>query len=104
MAEALTKLADALFFAKNDKSSIDLVHNLRSDADSIRPGLEKLYLILKCGVEPDGDAKLGIQSWNESQIQEVCSLASAIAFASRSLPGTWNFRFRSLSFSLKNWS
>ncbi|PON82110.1 E3 ubiquitin ligase, UBR [Trema orientale] len=91
MAEALAKLADALFFAKNDNkslsSSIDLFQNLRSHDDSIRPGLEKLYLILKCGVDasPAGDAKLGLQSWNESQIQEVCSLASAIAFASRSL-------------------
>ncbi|KAM6549341.1 hypothetical protein CsatB_021017 [Cannabis sativa] len=88
MAEALIKLVVSLSFGKNDKSfsSIDLLHKLRSEDDSIRPGLEKLFLILKCGVDPAGDeAKLGFQSWNESQIQEVCALASAIAFASRSL-------------------
>lgn len=101
MAEALIKLVDSFSFGKNDKSlsSIDLVRNLRSDDDSIRPGLEKFYLVLKCGVDPAGDvAKLGLQSWNESQIQEVCALASAIAFASRSLSGT----FPRFVFSIKN--
>ncbi|KAL5582074.1 hypothetical protein UlMin_014516 [Ulmus minor] len=86
MAESLTKLADVLFSNQCDKSlsSIDLVQNLRSD-DSIRPGLEKLYLILKCGVQEVGDGKLGLHSWTDLQIQAVSSLASAIALASRSL-------------------
>lgn len=90
MAESLTKLAEAIFSDKNDSrplSSSDLLHRLRSD-NSIRPGLEKLYLILKHGVEAVEDGKLRLQSWNDSQIQAVCSLASAIAAASRSLSGT----------------
>lgn len=90
MAEKpLAKLADFLFSGKNLKplSPSDLVQSLRSD-DSIGPGLQQLYLILKRGLEATGDAKLGFQSWNDSQIQAVCSLASAIASASRSLSGT----------------
>lgn len=91
MAESLTKLVEVLFSDKSDSKSLsssDLLHRLRSSDDSIRPGLEKLFLILKHGVEPVEDGKLGLQSWNDSQIQAVCSLASAIASASRSLSGT----------------
>lgn len=90
MAESLTKLAEAMFSDKNDGrplSSGDLLQRLRSD-DSIRPGLEKLYSILEHGVGAAEDGKLRLQSWNDSQIQAVCSLASAIASASRSLSGT----------------
>ena len=90
MADSLTKLAEALSLDRADNTkSVDLVQNLRSD-DSVRPGLETLYLILDRGVAAAGDAagKLGLQSWSDSQIQDLCSLASVITHASRSLSGT----------------
>ncbi|VVA29716.1 PREDICTED: auxin transport BIG [Prunus dulcis] len=42
-------------------------------------------LIPKRCVEVVGDGKLGLQSWADSQIQAVYSIAYAIASASRSL-------------------
>ncbi|KAG6720767.1 hypothetical protein I3842_03G077400 [Carya illinoinensis] len=77
-------LADALFSGSKPLSPTDLLHKLRSE-DSIRPALEKFYLLLKCGVEAGTDARLRLQSWNQSQIQALCAIASAIASASRSL-------------------
>ncbi|KAF3945345.1 hypothetical protein CMV_028261 [Castanea mollissima] len=79
-------LAEALFSGSKPLSPTDLLRKLRSE-DSIRPALQNFYLILKRGVEasPDDGARLGLQSWNDSQIQAVASIASALASASRSL-------------------
>ncbi|XP_008230303.1 PREDICTED: auxin transport protein BIG [Prunus mume] len=85
MAEAFAKLAESLYSENKPISSADLLQRLRSSPDSIRPGLENLFLILKRGVEAAGDGKLGFQSWADSQIQAVYSIAYAIASASRSL-------------------
>lgn len=83
MAE-IAVLVEALF---GDKASADLPRRLRSDS-SLKLGLEKLYLILKHGVESTGDGKLGLESWDQSQIQAVYSIAKAIASAANSLSGT----------------
>ncbi|KAJ7974260.1 Auxin transport protein BIG [Quillaja saponaria] len=84
MAENLEKLANALFVDNKPILSGDLLQKLRSD-DSIRLGLEQFYLILKHGVKTVGDGKLQLESWNDLQIQAVCSIAYGIAFVSRSL-------------------
>jgi hypothetical protein len=92
-----TNLADALFVGSKPLSPADLLQKLRSE-DSIRPALEKFYLILKRGVE---DARSGIQLWNESQIQAACAIASAIASASRSLSRKFIFfHFSTIGFAL----
>lgn len=92
-----TNLADALFVGSKPLSPADLLQKLRSE-DSIRPALEKFYLILKCGVEA---ARSGLQSWNESQIQAACAIASAIASASRSLSRKFRFcHFSTIGFAL----
>jgi hypothetical protein len=83
-------LAEALFDGSKPLSPSDLLRKLRSDP-SIRPALENFYLILKRGVEASPDARLGLQSWNDSQIQAVCLIASALASASRSLSGKFRF-------------
>ena len=36
---------------------------------------------------PDDGVRLGLQSWNDSQIQVVASIASALASTSQSLSG-----------------
>lgn len=90
MAEALAKLSESIYLDNNPITSSDLLQRLRSDSDSdsIRPGLQNLLLILKRGVEAAEDGKLGLQSWTDSQIQAVYSLAYAVVSASRSLSGT----------------
>lgn len=90
MAEALAKLSESIYLDNNPITSSDLLQRLRSDSDSdsIRPGLQNLLLILKRGVEAAADGKLGLQSWTDSQIQAVYSLAYAVVSASRSLSGT----------------
>ncbi|KAI9082875.1 hypothetical protein K1719_035205 [Acacia pycnantha] len=84
MDENLKKLAEALFVDSKPLSSDDLVQKLRSD-DAIRLGLKSFYSILKRGVEVIGDGRLGLQMWNDSQIQAISLYAYAIASASRSL-------------------
>ena len=96
-------LAEALFAGSKPLSPADLLRKLRSE-DSIRPALQNFYLILKRGVEasPEDGARLGLQSWNDSQIQAVASIASALASASRSLSGEISlylpFRFLTIRF------
>ncbi|GFS30527.1 hypothetical protein Acr_00g0012440 [Actinidia rufa] len=80
MAE-LARLVEAVF---DDKASGDLSQRLRSDS-SLKLGLEKFYSILRLGVEASGDGKLGFECWEKSQVQTACSLAYAIAYATRSL-------------------
>lgn len=80
MAE-IAVLVEALF---GGKASADLPRRLRSDS-SLKLGMEKLYLILKHGVESTGDGKLGLESWDQSQIQAVYSIAKSIASAANSL-------------------
>uniref|UniRef100_A0A7N2MUC8 Homoserine dehydrogenase catalytic domain-containing protein n=1 Tax=Quercus lobata TaxID=97700 RepID=A0A7N2MUC8_QUELO len=79
-------LAEVLFAGSKPLSPADLLRKLRFE-DSIRPAFQNFYLILKCGVEasPEDGARLGLQSCKDSQIQAVASIASALAFASRSL-------------------
>ncbi|KAI4346740.1 hypothetical protein L6164_007612 [Bauhinia variegata] len=84
MAENLNRLSEALFVDSKPLSSHDLVQKLRSD-DAFRLGLNSFHSILKRGVEVDGDGRLGLESWEDSQIQAICSIAYAIVFASRSL-------------------
>ena len=86
MAEQLLKLVEAV------SSHSDLSHRLRSD--SVKLGLERFYSIIKYGVEAiddddddNGDKKLGLQCWTQSQIHSVFSIAIAIASATRSLSG-----------------
>ena len=83
MAE-LARLVEAVF---DDKASGDLSQRLRSDS-SLKLGLEKFYSILRLGVGAFGDGKLGFERWEKSQVQAACSLAYAIAYATRSLSGT----------------
>ncbi|XP_057491487.1 auxin transport protein BIG-like isoform X2 [Actinidia eriantha] len=80
MAE-LARLVEAVF---DDKASGDLSQRLRSDS-SLKIGLEKFYSILRLGVGAFGDGKLGFECWEKSQVQTACSLAYAIAYATRSL-------------------
>ncbi|XP_050383808.1 auxin transport protein BIG [Argentina anserina] len=86
MAEALAKLADSLYSPDSKPiAATDLLLRLRSDPDSISPGLHCLLLILKRAVQPAADGKLGLQSWTDSQIQALYSLAYAVVSSSRSL-------------------
>ncbi|KAB2613738.1 auxin transport protein BIG-like [Pyrus ussuriensis x Pyrus communis] len=85
MAETFARLSESVYSDGKPISSTDLLQRLRSSSDSIRPGLENLLPILKRGVEADGDGKLGLQLWTDSQIQAVYSIAYAVASASRSL-------------------
>ncbi|GAB4828001.1 hypothetical protein Ancab_040036 [Ancistrocladus abbreviatus] len=83
MAE-LAKLIEAIVSEDKQPSPGDLPRRLRSD--SVKLGLEQLYSIVKIGVEAVGDGdKLGFQCWNQSQIQSICSIALALASATRSL-------------------
>lgn len=83
MADDIAKLIIVLF---GEDASIDLPHRLYNDS-SLKPGWEKLYVILKQGVQPIGDGKLGLQGWDQSQMQAVASVAYAIALSTRSLCG-----------------
>lgn len=82
MAE-LAKLVEVLL---EDKASDDFSNRLRST--EVKAGLEKFYVILNHGVDATGDGKPGFESWNNSQIQAVASIASAVASATRSLSRT----------------
>ncbi|XP_017240355.1 auxin transport protein BIG isoform X1 [Daucus carota subsp. sativus] len=73
MAE-IAVLVEAVFA---DKSPADLHRRLRSDS-SLKLGFEKLYLILKDGVQVDSNGKLGFELWDLSQIQAVASIGYAI--------------------------
>ncbi|KAM0032121.1 hypothetical protein Hdeb2414_s0016g00471591 [Helianthus debilis subsp. tardiflorus] len=80
MADEIDKLIGVLFDDKpTSSSSIDI--RLRSE----KLGLEKLYLILKQGVDADSDGKLGLQRWEPAQIQAVVSVAYAIVCSNRSV-------------------
>ncbi|XP_009785858.1 auxin transport protein BIG isoform X1 [Nicotiana sylvestris] len=79
MAE-IAKLVDV--FSSGD----DLSQRLRADS-SLNLGFRKLCSILRQAVEPvagDGN-KLGLQFWDQSQIQAVTSLALALVNSTRSL-------------------
>jgi E3 ubiquitin-protein ligase UBR4 len=81
MAE-IARLVEVVF--DDAASSSDLSYKLRSDA-SLKLGLEKVYSILKLGVEPAGNGKLGFECWEKAQVQAVSSVAYAIAYATRSI-------------------
>lgn len=89
MAEEIAKFVDALSCSSGD---VTLSEKLRSDS-SLYLGFHKLYSILKYAVKPitdEGDThtnstKLGIELWDQSQIQALASLATAIINATRSL-------------------
>lgn len=83
MAEEIAKLVGVLFDDKSSSSSNDI--RLRSE----KLGLETLYLILKQGVEINSDGKLGLQHWDQAQIQAVISVAYAIVSSTRSISGTF---------------
>ncbi|KAK7340712.1 hypothetical protein VNO77_21422 [Canavalia gladiata] len=80
MADSLNILAEAL----SPASSGEFLQKLRSD-DAIRLGLNAFCSILRHGLQSAGDGNLRLQSWTDSQIQAISSLAYAIASASRSL-------------------
>lgn len=84
MAE-IAKLVDVL------SSGDDLSRRLRADS-SLNLGFQKLCLILRQSVEPTADDanKLGLQLWDQSQIQALASLALALVNSTRSLSGTVN--------------
>lgn len=84
MAE-IARLVEVLF-DEAAPSSGDLSHRLRSDS-SLKLGLEKFYSILRLGVQPVGDGRLGFECWDKAQVQAVCSLAYAVAYATRSVSG-----------------
>nr|ABD33331.1 BIG; ubiquitin-protein ligase/ zinc ion binding, related [Medicago truncatula] len=82
MAEAnLIAVADAI-----SNPSGEFLHKLRSD-DAVRSGLDAFYCLLRRGLESSGgdDDTLRLQSWTDSQIHAISSLALAIASSSRSL-------------------
>lgn len=91
MAEEIAKLVDALSCSSGD---VNLSEKLRSDS-SLYLGFQKLYSILKYAVKPitseddthTNSTKLGIELWDQSQIQALASLATAIVNATRSLSG-----------------
>lgn len=83
MAE-IARLVEVVF--DDAASSSDLSYKLRSDA-SLKLGFEKVYSILKLGVEPAGNGKLGFECWEKAQVQAVSSVAYAIACATRSISG-----------------
>lgn len=83
MAE-IAKLVEVLI--EEDKAT-DLYLRLRSD--SAKLGLRKFCSILKLGLESIGNGKLGFDSWNQSQIQAVVSVAQSIVSATKSLSGTF---------------
>ncbi|PHT91655.1 Auxin transport protein BIG [Capsicum annuum] len=79
MAE-IAKLVDVL------SSADDLSRTLRTDS-SLNLGFQKLCSILRQAVEPtvNDDNKLGLQLWDQSQIQAVASVALAVVNSTRSL-------------------
>ncbi|TYK00607.1 auxin transport protein BIG [Cucumis melo var. makuwa] len=91
--ESFVKLLDAIFLddssttvnTKKPFSSSDLLQLLRSDDSFVKLGLRQFYSILEVGLRDLGDGNFSFQSWTDPQIQAVCSIAYAIASASRSL-------------------
>ena len=88
MADELAKLIEAVSATQND-----LCLRLRTSS-SLKLGLYRFCSILNYGVKViddekrnDIDIKLGLESWSVSQIHSVCSIATLIASASRSLSG-----------------
>ncbi|PHU27450.1 Auxin transport protein BIG [Capsicum chinense] len=79
MAE-IAKLVDVL------SSADDLSRTLRTDS-SLNLGFQKLCSILRQAVEPtvNDENKLGLQLWDQSQIQAVASVALAVVNSTRSL-------------------
>lgn len=64
----------------------ELLHKFRSN-DAVRSGLDVFYCLLRRGLESSGgdDDTLRLQSWTDSQIHAISSLALAIVSSSRSL-------------------
>ncbi|XP_047314774.1 auxin transport protein BIG [Impatiens glandulifera] len=81
MATDIAKLIELVF---DEKSSGDISQLIGSDS-SVRLGLERFFCILKFGVEVNGDGKLGLESWEQSQAGAVAFLACAVAYSTRSL-------------------
>ncbi|XP_073222339.1 auxin transport protein BIG-like, partial [Cicer arietinum] len=80
MANNLDALVDAL-----SQPSAEFLHKLRSD-DAVRLNLDTFYCLLRRGLESSGDDDtLQFQSWTDSQIHAISSLANSIASSSRSL-------------------
>lgn len=100
MAEEIAKLVDA-FSSQSSSGDVSLSQRLRSDS-SLHLGFRKLYSLINYAVTPVDDAhsdssgkKLGIELWDQSQIQAVASLAMEVVKATRSLSGTvLRFEFR----------
>ncbi|KAF6169153.1 hypothetical protein GIB67_038650 [Kingdonia uniflora] len=80
----MDEIAKLLQLLQANKSPIDLSHSLRSE--SCTTGAHKFYSILKHGVQETEDGKLGLQSWNQSQIQAVVSIAKSIVSPTRAVP------------------
>ncbi|KAB2075053.1 hypothetical protein ES319_A07G193500v1 [Gossypium barbadense] len=87
MADHLTRLCQFLAEEKlsSSSSSLDLLLKLRSD-ESIKLGLQQLYLILQTGLHPiePGSHPL-FKSWSDNQILSLASLGSCITSVFRSL-------------------
>ncbi|XP_071733833.1 auxin transport protein BIG [Rutidosis leptorrhynchoides] len=81
MAEEIAKLVGVLF--SDDKATSSSSNDIRLRSQKL--GLEKLYLILKQGVQINSDGKLGLQLWDLTQIQAVISVAYAIVSSIRSI-------------------
>nr|GMC67386.1 auxin transport protein BIG [Ipomoea batatas] len=78
MAE-IAKLVDTL------SAGDDLSLRIRADS-SLRTGFQQLHAILNDALETigDGDSKLGLEAWDQSQIQAVASFALAVVHSTRS--------------------
>ncbi|KAK8606644.1 hypothetical protein V6N13_052411 [Hibiscus sabdariffa] len=87
MADHLTRLCQFLAEEKLSTSSspVDLLRKLRSD-ESIKLGIQQLYLILQAGldtIEPGSHPRF--KSWSDNQILSLASLGSCIISVFRSL-------------------
>ncbi|XP_027153889.1 auxin transport protein BIG [Coffea eugenioides] len=88
--QEIAKLIDALSSLSSSFSDDNFSKRLGTDS-SLKLGLQKLYSILKYSVSPiaavaDGrDKKRGLEFLEQSQIQAVASLATAVVIATRSL-------------------
>ena len=91
--QEIAKLIDALSSLSSSFSDDNFSKRLGTDS-SLKLGLQKLYSILKYSVSPiaavaDGrDKKRGLEFLEQSQIQAVASLATAVVIATRSLSGS----------------
>ncbi|XVF20872.1 hypothetical protein REPUB_Repub12eG0040500 [Reevesia pubescens] len=87
MADHLTRLCQFIAEEKlsSSSSSLDLLQKLRSD-ESIKLGLQHLYLILQTGLDPiELDSQPRFKSWSDSQILFLASIGSSITSVFRSL-------------------